>query len=153
VYGVVKQMRVALALAAALLAAVAACLAQTAAGLEGIWLTEDGAAKIRFEPCGSMLCGRLVWLREPNDPQTGRAILDKHNPDPALRTRQLLGIALFTDVTPLRLGEWHAVAYNAENAGSYDVTLTLTAPNALALRGCGLAGLVCRTERWTRAVP
>jgi len=149
-WGVGLRMRAALPFPVALLTAAGLCLAQTAMGLEGIWLTADGTAKIRFEPCPSELCGRLVWLRDANDPRTGRPVLDKHNPDPALRGRQLLGIPVITGVTPVHEGEWRATAYNAEDAGTYAVTLTLTAPNALALRGCGLVGLVCRTETWTR---
>ena len=126
-------------------------LAQTSRELEGTWLTADGTAMVRFEDCAPFRCGRLVWLRDPVDPQTGKALLDKNNPDPALRKRQLLGIVLITEVAPLRPGEWQAKAYNAEDAGTYAVTLRLTAPDRLALRGCGLAGLICRTEFWSRA--
>jgi uncharacterized protein (DUF2147 family) len=144
-------MRVFLAIAAALLVAAGASGAQPTTGLEGTWLTADGAAKIRFERGAALLYGRLVWLRDPIDPQTGNDILDKNNPDPKLRTRRLLGILLFTDITPIRQGEWRARAYNAEDAGTYEVTLKLTAPNALALKGCGLAGLICKTEYWTRS--
>jgi uncharacterized protein (DUF2147 family) len=146
-----------LVLAAALAAGAAAsknrCLAQPAPAreLDGTWLTADGAAMIRFEACAPSRCGRLVWLRDPIDPETGAQLLDKNNPDPALRTRQLLGIALITDVTPVRQDEWQAKAYNAEDAGTYAVTLRLAAPDRLALRGCGLAGLICRTEFWSRA--
>jgi uncharacterized protein (DUF2147 family) len=144
-----------LMLAAALAAGAALCangsLAQPAPQLEGTWLTADGAAMIRFEQCVPSRCGRLVWLRDPIDPETGAQLLDKNNPDPALRTRQLLGIALITDVTPVRQGEWQAKAYNAEDAGTYAVTLRLAAPDKLALKGCGLAGLICRTEYWSRA--
>jgi uncharacterized protein (DUF2147 family) len=145
------MMRVFLAIASALLIAAGAAVAQTSTGLEGTWLTADGAAKIRFEPGTAVLRGRLVWLRDPYDPQTGRAIVDKNNPDAALRTRPLLGIPLITDITPIRQGEWRAHAYNAEDSGTYEVTLKLTAPNELALTGCGLAGLICKTERWTRS--
>jgi hypothetical protein len=100
-------MRVALAIALALLIAAAAAVAQTSTGLEGTWLTADGTAKIHFET-GSAPCGRLVWLRDPYDPQTGKDVVDKNNPDPALRTRRLLGIPLITDITPVRQGEWRA---------------------------------------------
>jgi hypothetical protein len=69
---------------------------QPGSGLQGTWLTEDGSARIRFEQCASAPCGRIVWLREPNDPETGKPVLDKRNPDPALRSRRLLGVVIFT---------------------------------------------------------
>ena len=127
-----------------------ASLGQSMATLEGTWLTADGSSKIRFEPCAGALCGRLIWLRDPNDPATGRPIRDKNNPNPALRTRRLLGIAIFTDILPTEPGKWRAKAYNAEDSNIYDVTLKRIAPNQLGLTGCGLAGLICKTEVWTR---
>jgi len=127
-----------------------AALGQSMAALEGTWLTADGSSKIRFEPCAAAMCGRLIWLRDPNDPETGRPIRDKNNPNPALRTRPLLGIAIFTDILPTASGKWRAKAYNAEDSNVYDVTLKLITPSQLGLTGCGLAGLICKTEVWTR---
>ena len=137
--------------ASMLLVTVAASFAQSSPALEGIWLTADTTAKIRFEPCAGELCGRLVWLRDPNDPKTGKPILDKHNPDPAQRSRQLLGIAVFTDIKAIERGQWRARAYNAEDSKTYEVTLQVTSPTQLAVKGCGLVGLICKTELWTRS--
>ena len=144
-------MRLASAVASMLVATVAASLAQIALMPDGTWLTADNTAKIRFESCAGAACGRLVWLRDPRDPKTGEAILDRNNPDPALRTRRLLGIPLITNIRPLAQGEWSARAYNAEDAGIYDITLKLVASDRLALKGCGLVGLICKTELWTKS--
>jgi uncharacterized protein (DUF2147 family) len=144
-------MRLAPAVASMLVATVAASLAQVALVPDGTWLTADNTAKIRFESCAGVPCGRLVWLRDPLDPKTGEAILDRNNPDPALRARRLLGIPLITDIRPLAPGEWSARAYDAEDAGIYDIILKLVAADRLAVRGCGLAGLICKTELWTKS--
>jgi uncharacterized protein (DUF2147 family) len=144
-------MRLAPVVASMLLATVVASFAQIAPAPDGTWLTQDSTAKIRFEACAGTPCGRLVWLRDPIDPKTGEVILDKNNPDPALRARPLLGIALITDIQPLAQGAWRARAYNADDAGTYDITLTLVASDRLALKGCGLAGLICKTELWTKS--
>jgi uncharacterized protein (DUF2147 family) len=147
-----RIMRAAVLAGLTLVATVAVSFAeQSGSGLQGTWLTEDGSAKIRFEPCASALCGRIVWLREPNDPETGKPILDKRNPDPALRSRRLLGIAIFTEIQPVQPREWRAKAYNAEDSKTYSVTLKLTPSNRLTLTGCGLFGLVCKSETWMRA--
>jgi uncharacterized protein (DUF2147 family) len=119
-------------------------------GLEGTWLTEDGASKIHFERCGVGLCGRLVWLRGPNDPMTAKPLLDKQISDRTKRSRTLLGMVILTKIRPIRPLEWSARAYSAEDFRTHDVTLTLTLPKQLVLKGCALWGFMCRMERWTR---
>ena len=47
----------------------------------GTWLTEDTKGKIHIVNCGGALCGNLVWIKEPLDPETNRPKLDKHNVD------------------------------------------------------------------------
>ena len=37
-----------------------------ASSIEGQWLTDEGKARIRIEPCGDNLCGVVVWLGQPN---------------------------------------------------------------------------------------
>lgn len=120
-------------------------------GLETTWLVEDGTTKIRFEPCGADLCGRIVWLQHPNDRDTGKPVADKYNPDPALRSRPLLGLVIFTGLRPVGANEWKGTVYNAGNGGDYEVTLRLDEQGRAEVEGCGLMGLVCQTQTWTRA--
>ncbi|MEJ2434203.1 MAG: DUF2147 domain-containing protein, partial [Pseudolabrys sp.] len=63
-----------------------------AAGPEGTWMSEDGGLKVRLSDCGGRLCGRVVWLNEPIDRKTGKLKTDKLNPDPAKRSRPLIGL-------------------------------------------------------------
>ena len=119
-------------------------------GIEATWLVEDGSTKIRFEPCGSDLCGRIVWLKNPNDPDTGKPVLDKYNPEPKLRTRPLLGLIIFTGLKPAKANQWAGSVYNASNGNDYDVTVKLTGSAAVEVEGCGLAGLICQSQKWSR---
>src|SRR4029077_14878602 len=41
---------------------------------------------------GTKLCATLVWLDHPIDPATGRPKTDRLNPDPAKRSRPLIGL-------------------------------------------------------------
>lgn len=120
-------------------------------GLGGTWLTEDGKSKIKFEPCGTETCGRIVWLKFPTDPNTGKPPTDRNNPDPGLRKRPIMGLVIFSAIKPDPEGGWHAVAYNAEDANNYEVTLKPKSNGTLELEGCGLMGLVCQSQTWTRA--
>ena len=49
----------------------------------GTWLTGDKKGKVHIVNCSGALCGTLVWLREPIDPETNRPKTDKHNVDAA----------------------------------------------------------------------
>ena len=59
----------------------------------GLWLTEGAKSQVAIERCGDKLCGRIVWLKEPND-EAGKTKTDKENPEPAQRSRPILGLEL-----------------------------------------------------------
>ena len=59
-----------------------------AADPAGMWLTQGGNSRIRLADCGGALCGTIVWLKEPNDPDTGKPKTDKNNVDAAHRSRR-----------------------------------------------------------------
>src|ERR1700682_4254687 len=81
---------------AAALACFAMALPAHAADPTGIWLTEDGEARVRIYACGQNLCGTLISLKEPNDPATGKPKLDKFNQDTAKRARPIIGVDLMS---------------------------------------------------------
>lgn len=135
-------------LAAAALAML--CPAAWAAPLSGSWLTEDGSSKIRFEPCDQRVCGRIVWLKDTIDPDTGRDWRDKNNPDEAQRGVKLLGLAIFKNLTDT--GEaWTGDVYNPEDGRTYSVKIRTVEDGKLEVTGCVLAGLLCQSEVWTIA--
>ena len=52
----------------------------------GFWKTQDNDALFEIYRCGSLYCGRILSLEEPNYPPTdkqmpGRPKVDRHNPD------------------------------------------------------------------------
>lgn len=49
--------------------------------LTGVWEPSHGKAKVKIEKIGSKYYGKIVWLREPNDPETNAPKMDKNNPD------------------------------------------------------------------------
>src|SRR5436853_2938192 len=106
------------AIAAALLAAPAA-RAQGATDPSGIWLTQAGDARVRVSKCGGGICGVIVWLREPIDAATGRPQIDDKNPNPALKTRPVIGLPLFSGMRPSGPNKWSGQIYNADDGGTY----------------------------------
>ena len=65
----------------------------------GEWATQGNAAHVRIERCPTapeLLCGLVTWLWEPIDAE-GEPVRDKHNPDPQLRARSVIGVSLLED--------------------------------------------------------
>lgn len=118
--------------------------------LTGTWLTEDGSTRVTFEPCGPTDCGRIVWLREPIDPETGKDWRDKLNPDDKLKRRPLLGLSMISDLRPQGTSAWAGTLYNPLDGNSYAGSFLKLDPVKLQLKGCALAGLLCQTETWAR---
>jgi uncharacterized protein (DUF2147 family) len=116
----------------------------------GTWLTENGRSRIKIETCGGALCGSLVWLKEPNDPETGKPKLDKNNTDAAKRTRPLIGVPIVISMQPAGPSKWSGQVYNAEDGKTYSGSITETGPSAVRLEGCALGGLICKGQTWTR---
>jgi uncharacterized protein (DUF2147 family) len=121
-----------------------------AADPAGVWLTQGGNSRIRVADCGGALCGTIIWLKEPNDPDTGKPKLDKHNSDASKRTRPLVGVQIVLGMKPAGADKWTGQVYNAEDGKTYSGNLTFSGGNSLQLQGCALGGLVCKGQTWTK---
>lgn len=116
----------------------------------GIWVTSDAEAHVKVGPCADQLCGQIVWLKDPIDKDTGKPTLDGNNPDAEKRKLPIVGLQLFQNMKPTGANSWKGRIYNPEDGKSYDATVTFE-DQKLKVKGCGLGGLVCQTEIWTRS--
>jgi len=118
----------------ALLAALAiltAAAPEAAAGeVAGIWMRDDGSAKIRFAPCGEAVCGFLAWKKNPGGPAK-------------------IGQELFFDMKPNGSDSWAGSAFNPEDGRRYSGKMTLSG-DRLVTAGCVLGCLICKSFDWTR---
>jgi uncharacterized protein (DUF2147 family) len=114
----------------------------------GTWLTEKGDARVRISKCGGNICGVVVWLKDPVDRATGRPQLDDKNPNPALRTRPVMGLSLFIGMQPSAANKWSGRIYNADDGGTYVSHITFGGGDRLRVEGC--VGPICGGETWTR---
>jgi len=113
-----------------------------AATPKGDWLVEDKDAIIRIDSCGSALCGTIVWTKK----QGG---LDENNPDPAKRSRPIMGLQLLLGMKPASDGRWEGDIYNPENGKTYNSRMWLKSDDTLRIEGCVL-GFLCGGQNWTR---
>jgi uncharacterized protein (DUF2147 family) len=122
----------------------------SAADPYGTWLTGDKKGKVRIVNCDGAICGTLVWLQVPIDPDTGRPKTDKRNADASKRDRPLLGVAIVLGMKPSSATKWVGKVYNAEDGNTYSGSFALTGANTADLKGCVMGGLLCKTQIWTR---
>lgn len=114
----------------------------------GVWLTQAGDAKVAISRCGPSICGRIVWLKAPIDPETGKPQLDDKNPNPSLAKRRIVGLGILIGMTSKDGSTWSGHIYNADDGKTYSASLSLQAENALKVTGC--AGSFCGSETWSR---
>jgi uncharacterized protein (DUF2147 family) len=136
---------------AALLAVLLAAPSAQAQGVSepaGIWQTQAGDARVKISKCGGGICGVIVSLREPIDPATGRPQVNNKNPNPALKSRPIVGLPLFSGMRPVGPGKWSGPIYNADDGGTYASSVAVAGADTLRVEGC--VGALCGGETWTR---
>ena len=119
----------------------------------GVWLNGEGTGQIQiYKTTSGHYAGKLIWLKEPIDPETGQPKLDKRNPDASKRTVPTLGLI-----------NMHGFKYNAEdkvwergkiydpkNGKEYSCKMEMSNENTLKVRGYIGISLIGRTDTWTR---
>jgi uncharacterized protein (DUF2147 family) len=119
--------------------------------LLGIWEPSNGKARVKIEKIGEKYYGKIVWLREPNDPNTGQPKVDKNNPDVSLRTVPLKGYRLLKDFKYLGKDQWDSgTIYDPENGSTYKCIIKMTDNNTLDIRGYIGVEALGRTDVWKR---
>jgi uncharacterized protein (DUF2147 family) len=122
--------------------------ARSQADPSGIWLTQAGDARVQVSRCGSGICGRIVWLRDPIDSRTGQPQVDDKNANPALAQRPIIGLSIFSSMQQIAARKWSGRIYNADDGQTYDANVTLQSAQSLEVQGC-VGGVLCGSEMWT----
>ena len=117
-----------------------------AADPTGTWSTDAGKVTVKVSKCGGGLCGRIVAMKIPNTKE-GKPKTDKHNPNPSLRKRPLIGLTVMNGMKPTGTNKWAGSIYNADDGKTYKATMTM-AGNAMNVRGCVL--VFCSTKKFVK---
>lgn len=126
---------------------------QTADDIVGVWKNGEGTGMIKISKNGDKYQGKIVWLKEPNDPETGKPKVDKNHPDESVRSRPVLGLINTWGFVYKGDGEWdEGKIYDPKNGNTYDCTIKLKDPNTIEVRGYVKISLIGRTDIWTRQV-
>ena len=119
--------------------------------LLGVWEPSNGKARVKIEKIGEKYYGKIVWLKEPIDPNTGQPKVDKNNPDASLRTVPLKVYRMLKDFKYLGGNQWdNGTIYDPENGSTYKCIIKMTDNNTLDIRGYIGVEALGRTDVWKR---
>jgi uncharacterized protein (DUF2147 family) len=136
-----------------------ATFADAADGIVGNWLVETRDAVIHFSRgADGSIEGRIAWQLHNRYDATdgpdwdGKIVVDRHNPDPALRSRPLDNMLM---IWGLRFNpddqEWsNGHVYSADDGHTYRCLIRLKDPDHLYLRGYFGITLLGGSTTWTR---
>jgi uncharacterized protein (DUF2147 family) len=78
----------------------------------------------------------------------GRPKVDRHNPNPALRKRPLLGLMLASNMAPNGSDNWTGSIYNPDDGRTYSASMKLSG-STMQVKGC-VAGILCKSNNFRR---
>lgn len=120
--------------------------------ITGLWSPSSGKARVNiYLAKNGKYYGKIVWLREPNDPKTGEPKLDKNNSDEAKRKEPLMGYLLLKAFEFKGNGSYeNGTIYDPESGSTYNCVISMPDKNTLEVRGYVGVSLFGRTDTWTR---
>lgn len=133
----------------AALVGVASMFAQSNSKLKGdvilgVWTNPVKDAKFEIYKKDNKYFGKIIW-------GTGGDTKDSKNPDPNLRSRDLVGLTILKNFVLSSNNIWEdGSIYDPKDGKTYSCKLTLTSANKIDVRGYVGISLFGRTETWTR---
>lgn len=113
----------------------------------GAWITQDGESLVQIARCAESVCGTLEWFPELETATS--PVLDRNNPDDALKTRELKGIKIIYDFKETSKGWRKGRIYDPETGKTYKSKLTRIDSQSLRVEGC--VGPICKKFIWAKA--
>lgn len=93
----------------------------------GTWIRPSTGAQISFYECNGKLCAKVVGVKDQSK-------------------KDMVGKVIMTGAAKSGDNAWKGDLLNLEDGNTYSGTVTLISASALNLKGCALAGLICKDE-------
>ena len=129
--------------------------AQKADDIIGNWKNGEGTGIIQiYKTKTGHYAGKIIWLKEPIDPETGKPKLDKRNPDKSKQLTPTLGLVniwgfIFDEDDKM----WtDGTIYDPKTGKEYSCKAEMKKNNVLEVRGYIGVSIFGRTDTWTRMV-
>ncbi len=109
------------------------------AGIEGVWRNRPKTLVVKIAQCGSALCGTIIEADEGAKESTRKA-----------GTAHLIGTRVLSGLYKVAADTYKGDVFNPNLNIHASGTITQVGPNVLVIRGCVLAGLICKQQHWMR---
>lgn len=106
---------------------------------EGVWRNSKDSVHVELKPCGAEVCGYVVWASEDVRKAARRA-----------GTKDILGLQLLRDFARGAGKVYRGKVFAPDVGATFAGTAERVDAHTLKARGCLLAGLVCKSQVWTR---
>ena len=107
--------------------------AQAAVPVSGRWFTDNKDSIIEIGQCGAAVCGKIVKIIAPT--KDGKPAVDSNNPNPALRSRPILGLTLLSGFKDDG-SSWRGQIYDPRAGKSYKSFLAKLPNGTLQVKAC-----------------
>lgn len=115
----------------------------------GKWKLENGTAIVEVYQSGDVFNGKIVWLQNPTE-DDGTPAVDDKNPDEKLRSRQLIGLNMLSNLKKSGNKYTGGTIYDPANGKTYNCSMSVDG-DILKVRGSlDKRGLIGRTMDWFR---
>jgi uncharacterized protein (DUF2147 family) len=121
--------------------------------LIGVWANEENSALIEIFEKDQKFYGKIVWLREPLNPETLKPKTDLKNPDRSLQDRKIIGLIILKDLIFDNENAWtKGTVYDPNNGSTYNAEVTISSDGlTLSIKGYRGLSIFGRTEIWRRS--
>ncbi len=117
----------------------------------GLWKPGSGNGLVQIYKQGNNYFGKIVWLKTPIDPTTGKPQTDVKNKEPKLRSRPILGLVNVKDLKFIKEYSWkEGSVYDPNSGNEYSCKITMIDENTIELRGFIGFSIIGRTDTWKR---
>ncbi len=110
-----------------------------AAPIEGRWQNPKDSVIVNVARCGNAYCGKVAWA-------SAKAKADARKGG----TANLVGTRLMSGFTPDGNGGFKGKVLLPKRGIHATGTIRQDGNNAMLVKGCAIAGLSCKEQRWTR---
>ncbi|HEY0055381.1 MAG TPA: DUF2147 domain-containing protein [Pedobacter sp.] len=124
--------------------------AQSSDDVTGKWQSAHGNSKIEIYKRGDLYFGKIIWLKEPNDP-SGKPKLDIENPSKTAQSNPVVGLDVLKGFIYKGDGLWtNGKIYDPKSGNTYNGQMNLKEQSKLNIRSFFGLSILGRTETWSR---
>ena len=105
----------------------------------GVWRNPKDTVHIALRPCGAEICGHVVWASDTAEAKARKA-----------GTPQLVGQQLMRGFVVDKNGVGRGKVFVPDLNKTFTGSAQMITDRTLLAKGCLFAGVLCKTQVWTR---